>query len=222
MTDPGERPEALYYSDVLCVWAWIAHPRFEEVINAWSDRLTVKTRFVDVFGDAHGKVPAQWGERDGFERFGDHLQEVAAAFDHVTLHDTLWRTVRPTGSAPAHEAIHGAGLVSDANTVRCFDRSVRAAFFEQGRDISRREVLFEVAEEAGVDVGDLEETLRDGRALAALAADIKLAQTQRIGGSPTWRLNDGRQLLYGNVGYRTINANLEEWIRDDPAGASWC
>jgi predicted DsbA family dithiol-disulfide isomerase len=45
-----------------------------------------------------------------------------------------------------------------------------------------------------------------------------------VQGSPTYVFNDGRQLLYGNVGYRIIEANVRELLSAPPAeGApSWC
>ena len=45
----------------------------------------------------------------------------------------------------------------------------------------------------------------------------------RVQGSPTFVLNDGRQKLYGNVGFRIIEANIQELLREPkPDQASWC
>jgi hypothetical protein len=36
-------------------------------------------------------------------------------------------------------------------------------------------------------------------------------------------LNQGRQKLFGNVGYRIIEANIQELLREaNPDQASWC
>ncbi len=44
-----------------------------------------------------------------------------------------------------------------------------------------------------------------------------------IQGSPTFVLNEGRQKLYGNVGYRIIDANIQEMLREPRTDqASWC
>ena len=61
------------------------------------------------------------------------------------------------------------------------------------------------------------------RPFARLAADYQDADKMRIEGSPTFVLNEGRQKLYGNVGFRVIEANIQELLRA-PAGdqASWC
>ena len=62
----------------------------------------------------------------------------------------------------------------------------------------------------------------DGSAMAALCRDAEMRDEMKIEGSPTWVLNQGRQKLYGNLGYRILEANVRE-ILDRPAtGASWC
>ena len=71
-------------------------------------------------------------------------------------------------------------------------------------------------------VDAIREPLEDGRAFAALAADYEAATRDQVKGSPTFVLNHGRQRLYGNVGYRIIEANIEELLRDRGEMASWC
>ena len=45
----------------------------------------------------------------------------------------------------------------------------------------------------------------------------------RLQGSPSFVLNDGRQKLYGNVGFRILEANIQELLRPPtPTQASWC
>jgi predicted DsbA family dithiol-disulfide isomerase len=69
----------------------------------------------------------------------------------------------------------------------------------------------------------VEDFLADGRAFAALAHDYQEADRMRIQGSPSFVLNDGRQILYGNVGFKIIEANIREILRTPSAGqASWC
>ena len=64
----------------------------------------------------------------------------------------------------------------------------------------------------------------NGEAYAALRRDSQLAEQHGVMGSPTYVFNDGRQLLYGNVGYRIIEANLRELLAApaDTAAPSWC
>jgi predicted DsbA family dithiol-disulfide isomerase len=75
----------------------------------------------------------------------------------------------------------------------------------------------------GTDIGAVEEVVHSGRAFARLAADYQAANHMRIEGSPSLVLNEGRQKLYGNIGYRLIEANIQELLRVPLAGeASWC
>jgi predicted DsbA family dithiol-disulfide isomerase len=118
--------------------------------------------------------------------------------------------------------IKAVELIEGAERGDRFAEQLRIAFFTQARDISNDVVLREVLEEIDIPLARVEQASLSGRAHAALAADMHAANTARISGSPTWSLNEGRQVLFGNVGYRVIQANLEEFLNNDKPGASWC
>ena len=64
---------------------------------------------------------------------------------------------------------------------------------------------------------DFDEVLKgieSGQAIARLAADYDLGQSQNVQGSPTYILNEGRQRLFGNIGYSILAANVKELIAD--------
>jgi predicted DsbA family dithiol-disulfide isomerase len=103
-----------------------------------------------------------------------------------------------------------------------YAEQLRIAFFTEGRDISDDAVLREILEAMQIPRAGIERVVASGEAHAALAGDMQAAASARISGSPTWSLNDGRQVLFGNVGYRVIQANLEEFLNNDQPGASWC
>lgn len=211
-----------YYSDVLCVWAWIAQPRLEQLEAEWGSAILVRHRFVDVFGDAHGKISKQWGEQEGFTRFGKHVRESAAGHEHTQLHADLWRRVRPCTSQQAHLLLKATALVAGAEEGQHLARTLREAFFCQGADIGDLDQLLEIATSCGLPGAALHSALRSGEAMAALSSDQRSAQDLGVRGSPTWVLNDGRQMLYGNVGYRILQANIEELLRQPTGEASWC
>jgi len=100
---------------------------------------------------------------------------------------------------------------------------LRTAFFEQALDIGGRDFQDAMAEEYGIPGEELHAIADGGEADAALIANIDLKEIHQIPGSPTLVLNDGRQRLYGNVGYRVVEANIRELLRDPQFGeASWC
>jgi len=218
----------VYFSDVLCIWAYIAELRLAAVRQAFGDKVSFEQRFCPVFGDTARKIPITWREKGGYEGFNAHLRHSAEAFPEITVHPDLWLTVRPASSMGAHLFLKAAQLdeAAGGSAPGSADdalRGLRRAFFEDGRDISTWRVQCDVAVGAGVDPGRIEPLLRDGQAFAALASDYQDAETLRVQGSPTYILNDGRQKLFGNVGFRIIEANIQELLRTpQPDQASWC
>ena len=209
-----------YYSDVLCVWAWIAQPRLEELQRQWGSNIIIRHRYVDIFGDSHGKILKQWGTQDGFEKFGAHVAKSAASFDQVSTHSDIWTRSRPRSSMQAHLLLKAVEQVAGEEQVDEIALRMRRAFFSQAQDISDLSLLLQLLED--LDLQALQAALRDGSAMAALSRDQRSANELAVKGSPTWVLNDGRQVLYGNVGYRILNANIEELAKNPEAEASWC
>lgn len=218
-----------YYSDILCVWAYIAERRVEELARAFGDKIEIEQRFCSVFPDAHGKIERTWAARGGYQGFNRHLAEVAGKFPHIEVNDRVWLDVRPRSSAGAHLFVKAVECL-ETESVPYLDRlsvraaaAVRHAFFAEARDISDWRVHREIAADLGVDYADLRERIVASDAVAALAADLSLAQQQNVTGSPTFIMNEGRQRLFGNVGYRLLEANVQELLRNPSEGeASWC
>ena len=101
--------------------------------------------------------------------------------------------------------------------------ALRRGFFHDGLDISRGDVQRDLARPFGVDLEAVDASIEDGSAFARLSTDYQVADRMKIEGSPTFVLNQGRQKLFGNVGFRVIEANIKEVLRDpNQDQASWC
>lgn len=218
-----------YYSDLLCVWAYVAQPRLEALKAEHGADVVLEHRFVPVFGDALGKLGAAWKDRNGFAGYAHHVAQTVARFPPATLHPDAWTKVRPTSSLSPHlflRAIeHWERGTGNAPTPR-FEQAIwtlRRGFFVDAADISRRDVQRELVAPLDIDLDAVDQLIADGSAHARLAADHVDAEKHRIEGSPTFVLNEGRQKLYGNVGFRIIAANIRELLRTPSDGeASWC
>ncbi|MEA1890053.1 MAG: hypothetical protein U9N50_09790, partial [Pseudomonadota bacterium] len=99
---------------------------------------------------------------------------------------------------------------------------VRCAFFEDALDIGNITVLKNIAEELQLPMAEIEQVLYDGTALASLMSDMEKKELLKLEGSPSYVMNDGRQKLYGNIGYRVIEANVTELLEHDNNQLSWC
>ncbi len=225
-----------YVSDVLCVWAYVAEARLEELRREFGAAVELEYRFIPIFGATRYRIAEGWKDRGGYAGFGDHVRRVAQDFPHVKVSDRAWSAVAPTTSAAAHEMLCAARLLQEEGVLSREPRNdlggrslleegiwrVRNAFFADARDISDRRVLLDVLEETGLPVAALEAKVRSGEALAESCRDVELRDQHNIEGSPTYYLNQGRQKLYGNVGYRVVSANLRELIEQPGHQASWC
>ncbi|MHA1573289.1 MAG: DsbA family oxidoreductase [Alphaproteobacteria bacterium] len=223
--------EISYYSDVLCIWAYVAERRLEELTTQFGAQVSIETHYCSVFPDAWGKIE----KKGGFKAFNRHLREVAARFPHIAVHNDLWLTARPRTSASAHLFLKAVKLVEHA---ACGDGSeplpylerlstraaqaIRLDFFAEAKDISDWQVHRDIAARIGVDYDEVDRKIRSSEAVAQLAVDYDLCQRNRIEGSPTFLMNDGRQKLFGNVGYRLLEANVQELLRAPEDEASWC
>jgi protein-disulfide isomerase-like protein with CxxC motif len=170
------------------------------------------------------------------EGYSRHVQQLAERFPHVSLHPEVWKSQVPPSSASCHLLLKAAQLLESAGEISSQPLPehggntrveeliwrLRSAFFRDARDVCSVEIQAEIAEELGIPVGRLRSQMDDGRAFAALFADVELQKQHLIQGSPTFLLNEGRQKLYGNVGYRVIRANLEELLENPQDLASWC
>jgi predicted DsbA family dithiol-disulfide isomerase len=231
-----DRVSIAYYSDLLCVWAYVAETRLDELRRRYAERVAIELRFVPVFGDVAEKIEKRWQDRGGVAGYAAHVRGVVAGFDGLELHPDTWTRTVPAGSWAAHLAVRAAGLLVDGGDVDAgpvvafagrsrleeLVHRLRIAFFREGRDVARTDVQLPLAEEVGFPAAALRARLEDGTALAALAADHEVAAKMGVTGSPTFVLNEGRQKLYGNVGYRILEANVKELLRVDRDSASWC
>jgi predicted DsbA family dithiol-disulfide isomerase len=228
-----ERPVVQHFSDILCVWAYIANARLEHIAERYRDRISIDIRVCPVFPDAANKIAAEWRDRGGAKGYGEHVRNVVNSFGHVKIHPDAWSDVVPKSSTSVHMFMKAVEAVDDGSTdltIPVADRRVhrvawalRCAFFAEAKDISDWRVQREIAETAGLDPATIEASLRSGEAAMRLDRDMQLCQKLNIAGSPTFVMNDGRQVLYGNVGAHLIEANVDELFRA-PRGdeASWC
>ena len=214
--------EVEYYSDILCVWAWIAQRRLDELRQHFGSELELKIHYVNVFGNTNSQIGEKWAPRGGFDGFGKHVIEAAAPFPDAPVVDSIWQTVRPLSSTPAHTVLKAVEISHSVEAAEKFAHTLRERFFTVPLDIGQLDVLLDLADNEGLNVDLINTTLNSGSAIAELMKDYQMAQSQGIKGSPSWVLDNGRQILYGNVGYRVLRANAEELLNQPPEEASWC
>lgn len=226
-----------YFSDVLCVWAYGGQVRMDELKRDFAHDIEIEYRFIPIFAAAKAQVRRVWKDKGEFDGFNKHLINVAKDWDHIPVSQDLWTKVAPESSTPAHLYLKAIQLLAkqgdisglplkELNGRTLFEEATwlfRVAFFRHGLDIAHRSVQDEVAQQLKLPLKKIHQLIDSGQAHAALYQDEEARNTYNVPGSPTLVLNEGRQLLYGNVGYRIIDANVRELLHDPDRGeASWC
>lgn len=228
-----DRLHVEYFSDLLCIWAYGAQIRLEQLQHDFPDEVTITPRYIPLFASTDDRIGDGWRDRGGFAGFGQHVREVASDWDHVDVHADIWSDDPPASSTAPHLLIKAVQLLEDDGTLPVDKReespsarlawALRRAFFAENRNIARRGVHRDIVESMGLPVAQIDRKLDCGEAHAALHDDLEAQQRYQVAGSPTLVLNEGRQRLYGNIGYRIIEANVRELLHNPQSGeASWC
>jgi predicted DsbA family dithiol-disulfide isomerase len=217
----------VHFSDVLCVWAHIAEPRVRELLEEFGSRIEIEYRFVSVFGSGESGLRDRWRDRGGLDAYAAHVREAAAPHDHVVVHPHVWARVAPASSWPAHLLLCAVRILereghAEPGSLPALASSLRRAFFHDAQDVSREDVLHGQIAAHRLDGARVFDHLSTGRAHAELAADLHLSRDQDVRVSPSILLNEGRQRMNGNVGYRVLAANVREMLEKPVGGASWC
>ena len=225
-----------YFTDVLCVWAYLAQIRLDELKRHFGREIEISYHFIPIFGCTSNRIGEGWREKGGFEAFSIHTHEVCEAYPYVKLHKEVWKRNAPKTSASSHhflksvQLLESKGIISsdeqesfDGKTI--FEEAAwrtRLAFFQEARDVGHLDVQLEIARSLALPEDTIVEQMHNGEAMAELCRDIELRDEFKVEGSPTYILNEGRQKLYGNVGYRIIEANVLEILNMPLSQTSWC
>ena len=230
----NEKVRISYFSDVLCVWAYIAQIRLDELKQHYKDKLDIRYHFIPLFGCTEKRIGEGWQDKGGFEAFGQHIKQVCSQFDHIDVHKDIWTTPIARTSASSHLFLKAVQLLEEKGHISkdsvdgnnsLFEEitwKIRLAFFREGQDISHMDTLYTIAEQHDLPANIIRELIDNGEALAALCRDVELRDEYKVEGSPTFILNEGRQKLYGNIGYKIIEANVQEVLYQPENQAKWC
>jgi len=218
-----------HFSDVLCIWAYIAQARVEQLKSTFQDKIDIQYHFITIFGDVERKLATNWKDRGEAKGYSEHVKETASQFDHISVHPEIWIKNRPKSSTGCHLFLKAVELFerknklpSAASLMSDVGWQMKLAFFKECQDISDIHVQKDILEKLNLPTQEIQALMFNGEAFAELNYDLQLASTNQISGSPTFLFNNGRQKLSGNVGYRLIEANVNELINKPINQASWC
>jgi len=122
------------------------------------------------------------------------MHEMAAAVG-LTMVDRDW----VSNSLPALQA---AEFVREHGDFDAFHHAVFTAYWAEGKDIGKIDVLKEIATSVGVDAEAMAAAVEDGRYLEQVMADYELAQRIGLSGVPAFIL--GNRAIVGAQPYEVF------------------
>ncbi len=228
-----EQIEVFYFTDILCIWAYLSQIRMNQLKTTFDSRIKINNHFVSVFGAVESKLEKNWADKGGCAAYCQHVKNIALTFNHIELHPDIWTKNIPKSSTSCHLFLKAIQVLQARNEISLTDQSgndifdmvswdFRLAFFRDLVDISDLKNQITIAEKLNLPIEKIKKVIDNGDAFSALDMDLQLKEKYGIIGSPSLVLNEGRQIIYGNVGYRVIEANIQELLSNPFNQASWC
>ena len=223
----GKRIEFDYWSDPLCVWAFVAQEKLDRVLVELGQHLVVHYRIVPVFGSVPWRFTEGPWAREGVDGRVAITRRIAEQAGRLDVSGQCWRRACPASSwAPgmaikAVFALEARGEVADGSGAR-YQRVLRDRFFVNDENVALREIQLRVAEVEALPRAGIERQLDDGTALASVWEDHNERERLKIQGSPTYVFDGGRAMLYGNFEYEMLQSTISTLLRGVHPGRSAC
>jgi predicted DsbA family dithiol-disulfide isomerase len=203
--------EITYYTDPLCCWSWAFEPQWRRLLFEFKGK--VKYRYCMA-----GLLP-------GWNNYNDTINSVskpiqmgpvwmhAKQLSGMPIEQNIWISDPPSSSYPACIAVKCAALQS-LRAEEHFLRMLREAVMMRGENISKEEVLLNLAEKlAAVDsdfkIEKFKEDIRSDAAMEALRKDLQEVQYHQINRFPSLVIRNKNNKGVLISGYRPYSILLD-------------
>lgn len=182
--------QILVYQDVLCAWSFIAERRVEVLRRELGDavrwiRRPYPLRLQDVLPSPR--------ERDHFVR---ELERARKEPEGKCLVADLWTSQDPPRSSlPALAALEAAKL-QGADACARMSAALRRAALEQGVNVTRSDVIFEIASAQGLEMNRFAAAFQSPETARLILEEHRICTERGVRGAPTLVLN-GRWMMSG-------------------------
>lgn len=214
-----------YWSDPLCIWAFVAQPKLEHLLEAQGDRVRPHYRIVPVFGSIRQRFRDGVWAAAGPEGRAESTRRIAAEHGLEDVSGRCWIEDCPASSWAPSLALKAVFAMEDEDELppgaaAAYQLAMRRRFFVDDRNVARRAEQLALAEELSIPRAGIERRLDDGSALCALYEDHERREALGIRGSPTYVFEGGRAMLYGNFSEPVLTATVQELVRLTVGGSA--
>ena len=207
-----DRVDITYYTDPFCCWSWALEPQWRRLRYEFGDQLHWKYVMGGLIPDWHSyrdpmnsvNRPAQMGP----------LWMEASRVSGMPIRDELWTGEPPASSYPACIAVKTATLQSEV-AGEVYLRSAREALMVESKDISQKEILFDIADltesrHPGLfSADDFRKDYGNEASQLAFREDIMKVRFNKIGRFPSLTMTTKGKPGIIITGYRPYSVLLE-------------
>jgi predicted DsbA family dithiol-disulfide isomerase len=221
------RVQLAYWSDPLCIWAFVAQDKLNRVRAQFGDDIQLNLHIVPVFGSIPHRFREGSWKAPGVEGRIASMQRIALEHTGQEITCQVWRDDPPASSWTPGAAFKAVQLMVAADKAPegcelAYLERMREWFFLENRNIARRDVQLALAESLGIPRAPLEACRDNGQAFAALWEDHQERERLKLRGSPTWLLAEDRAELFGNFPYELLEASIKALLAGVDPGGSRC
>lgn len=197
-------PMLWYIADPMCSWCW----GFSPVIDAIREHYRGRLKVALLLGGLRPGTTVAMTPKER-EEILHHWHQVHAMTGRTFRFDGVLGEGFVYDSEPASRAVV-AMAVLDPEAVFPLFKAIQTAFYADGRDVTRHELLTELAASLGVDRETFQAAFESDTTKEKTMAHFQMARKMDVRGFPSIILQQGEQHQFLTKGYRTLAELLPE------------
>ncbi len=199
-------PKVIVYSDYICPFCFIGKERAERLEREFG--VDVEWKGFEI----HPETPAAGSDLAslGF----DETTATAMRSRVLELSEEAGLELNlPSRISNSRLALQIAEFAKEKGKFKEYHEAVFRAYWQEAKDIGRREQLFSLAAQAGLDLEELEAYLESGKAAGKLNQHLQEVREYGISGVPTFVIGD--KMIVGAQPYKVLEKVLIEELSND-------
>lgn len=196
------------WSDVQCIWCYIAAPRFQDAVERFDGEVEVTYHSFLLTPDSPVSVDRAAQKRH-HQASNPRFEQIMAGLTGLTAAEGLEYQpdlTKPTNSRSSMELLHHAGVIGRRPLM--MTRLFRA-YFAEGRHLGSPDELTDLAADIGFDRAETRTVLADHRYRPAVDADVAAARRLGATGAPFYSFNN----RFGIAGAQSADTYLDLFHR---------
>ncbi len=207
--------EIIEFTDPACTWCWGSEPILMKLQYRYKEQLKISFVMGGLVEDAHtfmDNTNRIGGDLNTFnQQVGEHWLEASERHGMPVLAEGFKLFDDKNPSTYPMNIAYKAAQFQDEEKANKFLRRIREATAAEAKQTNTMEVLIELAQECGLNIGTFIADMKSGKADKAFEEDRYLTRTYQANGFPSFLIKDenGKEImLKGYQSFETFKATI--------------